>query len=67
MSDAAARENRSDERRDLQTKIFKIAIAACAATVLGAGYALDSTRHFLNGTIGSEGSEGHCHVWTCAR
>jgi len=33
-------------------KIFKIAIAACAATVLGAGYALDSTRHFLNGTIG---------------
>jgi hypothetical protein len=52
MSDAAAPENRSDERRDLQTKIFKIAIAACAATVLGAGYALDSTRHFLNGTIG---------------
>jgi hypothetical protein len=28
-------------------KIFKIAIAACAATVLSAGYALDSTRHFL--------------------
>jgi hypothetical protein len=38
-------------------KIFKVAIAACAATVLGAGYALDSTSHFLNGTIGSEGSE----------
>jgi hypothetical protein len=28
-------------------KIFKIAVAACAATVLSAGYALDSTRHFL--------------------
>jgi hypothetical protein len=28
-------------------KIFKIAIAACAATVLSAGYALDSTRHFF--------------------
>ena len=38
-------------------KIFKVAIAACAATVLSAGYALDSTSHFLNGTIGSEGSE----------
>src|SRR5271165_2748030 len=37
-------------------KIFRAAIAACAAT-LGAGYALDSTSHFLNGTIGSEASE----------
>ena len=37
-------------------KIFRAAIAACAAT-LGAGYALDSTSHFLNGTIGSEVSE----------
>jgi hypothetical protein len=28
-------------------KIFKIAVAACAATVLSAGYAVDSTRHFF--------------------
>jgi Protein of unknown function (DUF1236) len=38
-------------------KIFKVATAACAATVLGAGYALDSTSLFLNGTTSSEGSE----------
>ena|SRR5271167_1458522 len=35
-------------------KIFKVAIAACVTTVLGAGYALDATSHFLNGKIGSE-------------
>jgi Protein of unknown function (DUF1236) len=57
MGDAAAPQNRTHERRDLQTKIFKVAIAACAATVLGAGYALDSTSPFLKGTIGSEGFE----------
>jgi Protein of unknown function (DUF1236) len=50
MADAAVPQNFSDERP------FKVAIAACAAT-LGAGYTLDSTSHFLNGTIGSEGSE----------
>ena len=33
--------------RTYKRKIFKIAVAACAATVLSAGYALDSTRHFL--------------------
>src|SRR5271169_881592 len=36
-------------------KIFKVAVAACAATVLGAGYALDSTIHLHN--VSSEGSE----------
>jgi Protein of unknown function (DUF1236) len=42
--------------RTYKRKILKTAIAACVAT-LGAGHALDSPSHFLNGTIGSEGSE----------
>jgi hypothetical protein len=46
MSDAAAPENRSDERQDLQTKNIQDRRRSLRATVLSPGYALDSTRHF---------------------
>jgi hypothetical protein len=62
MSDAAAPENRSDERRDLQTKNIQDRHRCLRGDGAWRRLRAGLTRHFLNETIGSEGSEGHCHI-----